>query len=253
MPAIAVTRPNWGELKFVSVILPPWIGPAIGAPQLNVLSKLNVSMRSSSVRLVPKEMRRESATSTDEYPGARTLLRRKFPERARVGQRERSRVQPVVERLVAVRVVEHLVHALILDAAERAVLAGDDIQRLAGARAEDARDAPVGEQGAQPTVRHLWRLHAGDEHADVRSILIAHAAVERKVVGIGKPVGYLREAAGLECRIPEAAGHGVIAAEAQPLRGATLERQLQALVVLCSYRLVDVHVAEQARSRRILT
>src|SRR5262245_50271951 len=79
VPAIAVTRPNWGELKFVSVIRPPWIGPAIGAPQLNVFSRLNVSMRSSIVRLTPNEMSRESATSTDEYPGARTLLRGKFP------------------------------------------------------------------------------------------------------------------------------------------------------------------------------
>src|ERR1044071_1258521 len=77
-PAMVVTRPKAGELKFVSVIRPPWIGPAIGAPQLNVSNKLKVSTRSSSVR-GPTGTRRESARSTDQYPGARTLLRVKLP------------------------------------------------------------------------------------------------------------------------------------------------------------------------------
>src|SRR4029453_3075453 len=112
---------------------------------------------------------------------------------------------------------------LILNAGERAVLTGDDVQRLAGTGAEDARDAPIGEQRSCRTVSHLRRLHAGDEGADVRPILVAHAAVEVEIGGIGKPIRNLRKPTGLQRRIAKAAGHGVVAVEAQTAPRATLE------------------------------
>ena len=124
VPAIVVTRPKTPEPKFVSVILPPWIGPAIGAPQLNVFSRLKVSTRSSSERLAPK------GTSARQRQVDRPESRRPYAvpaevaERPRRWQRECGRVQPVVRTLlVPVRIVEHLVDALVLNAAERAILA----------------------------------------------------------------------------------------------------------------------------------
>src|SRR6185503_19954076 len=76
VPAIDVIRPNAPELKFVCV-LSAFIN--VGGPQLNVFNRLNVSTRSSTVRPVPNVTRRDNAASIDRKPGARTLLRRKFP------------------------------------------------------------------------------------------------------------------------------------------------------------------------------
>ena len=73
---------------------------------------------------------------------------------------------------------------------------------------------------------------AGDEAADVRPVLIAQAAIEVGIIGVGVAVRNLREAAGLQGGIAEAARHRVVAAEAHARGRATLERQLQPPVVL---------------------
>src|SRR5262249_13109901 len=152
-------------------------------------------------------------------------------ERARRWQRERGRVEPVFRRLlVAVRIREHLIDALILNPSERAVLTRDDVDWLAGTRAEEARYAPVRQrQGCRRVVESRY-LEARIDHADVPSILIARAAVKFRVLWIGIPVGNLREAARLECRIAVAARQRVVSAEAQARSGAALKRQLHASV-----------------------
>ena len=77
VPSIDVIRPNAPELKFVCVRSAPCA--SVGGPQLNVLSRLNVSTRSSSLRAAPKAISLEIARSIDQYPGPRKLFRWKFP------------------------------------------------------------------------------------------------------------------------------------------------------------------------------
>ena len=103
VPAMDVMRPNAGELEFTS-----------GASQFNVLNRLTASTRSATRRLAPSETSLDSAASTVQnrpsYGVAAVIS-----QRAGHRQFERSRVQPVVQRPVAVRIGDHLVDPLISD------------------------------------------------------------------------------------------------------------------------------------------
>jgi len=68
------------------------------------------------------------------------------------------------------------------------------------------------------------------EDADVPPVLIAVAAVEFRMFGVGVAIGNLREPSGLKRRVAETARHRVVPTHAQSGRGATLEGQLQAAV-----------------------
>jgi hypothetical protein len=64
VPVIDVIRPNVPALKLVT-----------GFPQLNVLSRLNASTRTSRLCAPPKATSLDNAASTDQYPGPWMLLR----------------------------------------------------------------------------------------------------------------------------------------------------------------------------------
>jgi hypothetical protein len=61
--------------------------------------------------------------------------------------------------LVAVRIREHLIDALVLNARNGAVLARDDVDRLAGTRAEDARmrQSDSARRAAALSNRGIWK------------------------------------------------------------------------------------------------
>ena len=86
----------------------------------------------------PTGILRASARSIVQYAGPVMLSADVIPERAggRIG--ERGRIQVVVQRPVAVRVVEELVDALCADADERDVAGGRHGEETPRTRVEDA-------------------------------------------------------------------------------------------------------------------
>src|ERR1044072_7181903 len=97
-PCMDVIRPKAPELKLVCV-RSAFI--SVGGPQLNVLSRLNVSTRSSRLRLAPNGARREIATSSVRKPGARTLLRLKLPSVPGAGSAKAAGLSQLLSGLLA--------------------------------------------------------------------------------------------------------------------------------------------------------
>ena len=139
--------------------------------------------------------------STDQYPGARTLLRVKLPSVPGAGSANAAGFSQCsassCRRTGSSSTWSTRWFWMPVNARS---WPGDDVQRLP----ERALKMPEMRQSenahAQRAVGQLRRLHAGDEDADVRPILIAQAAIEVGIVGIGVAVGNLREPAGLERR-----------------------------------------------------
>jgi hypothetical protein len=128
VPPIEVIRPKAPELKFVWV-LSAFI--SVGGPQLNVFNRLNALH--AQLQRPPRAERNETRQRRVDrsVAGRSDAVATEVAERTWRRQRERGGVQPVIDGLVSVRIRKHLIDALILNAAERAVLTRDDVDWLA--------------------------------------------------------------------------------------------------------------------------
>ena len=131
-PAIAVIRPNVPALKFVD-----GIAPVEGVEQIERLHSELQAMASQRERAL------DTARSTVQNPGPLNAVPLIIAQCAWVRLRERGRVQVARHSLVTVQVIEHLIHPLLLDASERVVPTGRDIEPAARTHAEDSRHPPA--------------------------------------------------------------------------------------------------------------
>ena len=83
-----------------------------GCPSRNQLNALNASTRASIRCVSTNRNDRTSDRSTTRLPGPIVGVAARVAVGAERRLRERRRIEPVVQRLVAVRIVEHLVRAL---------------------------------------------------------------------------------------------------------------------------------------------
>ena len=234
-------RPNVAALKLVT-----------GSPQLKVLKRLNVSIRSSSVCRPAMGRSLVIARSTFQNPGPWMLPFLWSPSVPDAGNANAAAVQIGVERLVRrIRVIEHLIDPLVGDAGRRDVGGRRHGQPTARPRVENTRGSPAGGHSAQRGVGKLRRLGPDRDVGDMRAALRAIAAIERRVVGIGVAGTELRERKG-RTGVGLAVGHGVVRAQADPAGGAALDRELEAGITLLAHVVVAIYRAEELPDGRVL-
>lgn len=207
-----------------------WLRFVFGFIRTSRFVRLKASTRISS-RVSPIGNRREIAVSTRQFPGPSMLFRRMLPESAKRRLHERAGVQEIQAVAIEVRIPEDLVGPLIVDGAERPILAAENGHVAAGCVAINPSDAPSARDRAKHRSRKRRRFDDAGHVEIVAPVRVTVATVELAVVRIDIGIHAAADVAAQARVVADAVRPRVVGAKRQTAHRAPLRRQQQPMVV----------------------